>query len=172
MQGCPSSLFGNEPVTLSAGLLLLENEHEPLREMLESLASLCHTVKEKRRQAASFEQLVVEVNAFLTKLDYHSVREEDYLFRMMEVYIGKNGGPIAVMEYEHERAKGLIKEFINKSNDHTQLTTDQMVQYSNLIIDAYHTLLDHFSKEEQVLYPMAERMFTQEEKDLLLQKVS
>ena len=33
---------------------------------------------------------------------------------MMEVYIGKSGGPIAVMEYEHEQAKGFISEFIEK----------------------------------------------------------
>ena len=34
-----------------------------------------------------------------------------------------------------------------------------MIHHSNLIKNAYYTLLDHFSKEEQVLYPMAERAF-------------
>ena len=41
-----------------------------------------------------------------------------------------------------------------------------------IIKNAYYTLLDHFSKEEQVLYPMAERLFTQEEKEEFNRKVS
>jgi regulator of cell morphogenesis and NO signaling len=43
---------------------------------------------------------------------------------------------------------------------------------ATLIKNAYYTLLDHFAKEEQVLYPMAERMFSQEEKEILKQKIS
>ncbi len=81
----------------------------------------------------------------------------------MEVYIGKSGGPIAVMEYEHEQANGFISEFL-KNTESSHQTADSMINNSNLIKNAYNTLVDHFSKEEQVLYPMAERMFTQEEK--------
>ena len=47
-----------------------------------------------------------------------------------------------------------------------------MIHHSDLIKNAYHTLVDHFSKEEQVLYPMAERLFTQEEKEEFNRKVS
>ena len=90
---------------------------------------------------------------------------------MMEVYIGKSGGPIAVMEYEHEQANGFISEFLRNSES-THETTDSMIKNSSLIKNAYYTLLDHFSKEEQVLYPMAERMFTQEEKEEFNLKVS
>ncbi len=172
MQGCPSSLFGNESVTLSEGLQKLVSEHQPLREMLERLSTLCNKVKVEEDQETSFKQLIDEVIDFSTNLEYHSVREEDYLFRMMEVYLGKNGGPIAVMEYEHEQAKSFIGEFMEKSKNYSLLTADEMIQCTKLIENAYHTLLDHFLKEEQVLYPMAERMFSQEEKDLLTQKIS
>ena len=47
-----------------------------------------------------------------------------------------------------------------------------MIKNLILINNAYYTLLDHFSKEEQVLYPLAERMFTQEEKEKFKQKIS
>ena len=49
---------------------------------------------------------------------------------------------------------------------------DSMIHHSSLIKNAYYTLVDHFSKEEQVLYPMAERLFTQEEKEEFNRKVS
>lgn len=172
MQVCPSSLIGNEPVELSEGLLKLVNEHPPLRDQLENLSSLCNKVEIEEEKEASFEQLIREVIDFSTRLEYHSAREEDYLFRMMEVYIGKDGGPIAVMEYEHEQAKGFISEFLKNTKDHSQLTPAEMMNNATLIKNAYYTLLDHFAKEEQVLYPMAERMFSQEEKDTLNQKIS
>lgn len=161
--------FGNG-VTLSEGLYKLVSEHVPLRTSLDSLYSLCDRVEEEN--STSFPQLVQDVNQFSSDLDYHSVREEDILFRRMEVYLGKGGGPISVMEYEHQQAHGFINEFLKNTEGSSQLTTDDMMQNVGLIRNAYHTLLSHFTKEEQVLYPMAERMFTDEEKEIFNQKVS
>ena len=171
MQGCPSSLIGNGPVMLSEGLQKLVNEHGPLRNRLEVLFSLSNTVEVDAEKEAPFEKLIKEVMNFSKELEFHSVREENYLFRMMEVYIGKNGGPIAVMEYEHEQANGFISEFL-KNTQGSKQSADSMIQNSSLIKNAYYTLLDHFSKEEQILYPMAEQLFTEEEKEEFLQKVS
>ena len=171
MQGCPSSLIGDGPVTLSEGLSLLVSEHVPLREQLETLFSLCDTVKTTEEKEASFNDLIKEVTEFSANLEFHSVREEDILFRMMEVYLGKNGGPIAVMEYEHEQANGYINTFLENAKNNNQ-SEDEKIQNTNLIIDAYHTLVSHFMKEEQVLYPMAEKLFSDEEKEIFKQKVS
>lgn len=157
-------------VTLSEGLYKLVSEHVPLRTSLDSLYSLCDTVEEEN--GASFPQLVQDVKHFSTDLDYHSVREEDILFRMMEGYLGKGGGPISVMEYEHQQAHGFINEFLKNAESLSQLTTDDKMQNVDLVRNAYHTLLNHFMKEEQVLYPMAERMFTDEEKEIFNKKVS
>lgn len=171
MQGCQSGMFGNGPVTLSEGLNKLLSEHIPLREGLERLFSLCKTVKEG--QGASFADLVQEVKDFASDLDHHSEREENILFRMMEVYLGKNGGPIAVMEYEHEKAHGFINVFLkNVESSSSEFSDEEKIQNADLIENAYHTLISHFGKEEQVLYPMAERMFTDEEKEKVKQRVS
>lgn len=169
MQGCPSSLIGDGPVTLSEGLSLLVSEHAPLREQLETLFTLCNNVKTTDDKEVAFNDLIKEVSEFTTNLEYHSVREEDILFRMMEVYLGENGGPIAVMEYEHEQANGYIHTFLTNAENRTE---EELIQNTELIIDAYHTLLDHFAKEEQVLYPMAEKLFTAEEKEIFKQRVT
>ena len=95
----------------------------PYVDQLETLFSLCNKVEVEENKEAPFEELLHEVIDFSTKLEFHSVREEDYLFRMMEVYIGKNGGPIAVMEYEHEQANGFISEFFEK---YRKFTTRQL----------------------------------------------
>ncbi len=149
MQGCHSGLMGVGPISLSEGLNKLESEHLPLRNSLESLFSICTLVEEQ--QGVPFAELIQEVEDFSTNLEHHSVREEDILFQMMEVYLGKSGGPIAIMEYEHELAKGFISEFLTNAENHRQLTIDEMIKNALLIKNAYHTLLNHFAKEEQVL---------------------
>lgn len=170
MNGCHDG-FAGIPKNLSEGLQILINEHIPLRNSLESLSSLCKSVGAEEEKEAVFIQLLEEVKEFNENLSRHSVREEDYLFKMMEKYLGKSGGPIAVMEYEHERAHGFINEFLKNTEENSAQTNDSMIKNSDLIKNAVDTLLEHFSKEEQVLYPMAERMFTDDEKELLKEKV-
>ncbi len=172
MQGCPSALIGNEPVTLSEGLQFLVNEHAPLRNYLETLFSLCHDVEKAEDKQMPFKQLIQEVTAFEKSLSFHSRREEDYMFAMMETYIGRSSGPLAVMDYEHEQAHGFIDAFLENTKTPDQLSEYEQIKNTTLIKNAYDTLLDHFAKEEAVLYPMAERLFNDEEKETLKQKVS
>ncbi|NSL52171.1 hemerythrin domain-containing protein [Calidifontibacillus erzurumensis] len=171
MIGCASGLFGDGPVTLSEGLQILVDEHAPLRKSLETLESYSNKIEFEEEKATVFQQLIQEVKAFNENLSRHSAKEEDHLFTMMEKYIGKNGGPIAVMEYEHQMAHGYINQFLQNIESHKEQTNDDMIENANLIKNAKQILLDHFAKEEQVLYPMAEKLLSQDEKDLLKEKV-
>jgi regulator of cell morphogenesis and NO signaling len=161
--------FGNGAIALSEGLNKLVSEHLPLRNSMEHLLSYCKKVEEE--QGAAFDVFIQEVKDFFHSLEFHSVREEDILFRMMEKYLGKNGGPIAVMEYEHEQARGYINDFLKNIETASERTMEDKIKNAHLIYNACNTLLEHFGKEEQVLYPMAERMFTEEEKEIVSQKV-
>lgn len=171
MQGCASGLIGQEPVVLSSGLQQLKNEHPPLLDLLDGLLFLCNKIENDIEKSNTFEQLTFEVPSFFKKLEFHSEREEDYLFRMMEMYMGKGMGPIAVMEYEHEQAKGCINLFLEKVNGESIYTNEEMLEYSSLIKRAYYILVDHFAKEENVLYPMAEKILSEDEKEELAEKL-
>lgn len=171
MQACMSSLAGGNPVNLSEGLAQLKGEHPPLIQMLNGLFELCQQIDGGIDREQSFELLKEKVAAFIAELDPHSEREEGVLFPMMGKYIGTTSGPIAVMEYEHDRAKTLIGTFLEKANGGTELLDGQKKELAGLIKDAYHTLVDHFNKEENVLFPMAERMLTNEEKQELITRI-
>jgi regulator of cell morphogenesis and NO signaling len=171
MQGCPSGIIGQEPVTLSAGLQQLKNEHPPLLRLLSDLLILCERIESADEKAITFQQLVMDVTSFATKLEFHSEREEDYLFRMMEAYLGVGMGPIVVMEYEHEQAKGYIGKFLESTQLHPQQSDEEMVENARLIKEAQYILVNHFAKEENVLYPMAEKLFTDDEKEELENKL-
>jgi len=167
-----SSFNSNGAESLCEGLTQLKKEHIPLLEKLHGLKALCSKIDQNENAEENFSKLTPAVEIFMAELGPHSEREEQVLFRMMETYLGVGMGPVAVMEYEHEQAKSLIGRFLEKTNSQSEpLSLVQMKEDSSLVKNAYLTLVDHFSKEENVLFPMAERMLTNEEKSELFEKI-
>lgn len=170
MSGCMSAFGGMSPGELSEGLKQLKSEHPPLLAQLEELYSLTQKIDQELELEENFMGLITKVKEFKAALDPHSEREEGVLFPMMGVYIGTTSGPIAVMEYEHDQAKANINAFLEKSVS-APLESGEMKTFAELIQNAYFILTDHFAKEENVLFPMAERMLTDEEKLELYRKI-
>jgi len=170
MSGCMSALGGMPQAELSKGLKQLKSEHPPLLEQLEGMYQLTQKVDQEIDIETNFTGLITKVKEFKAALDPHSEREEGILFPMMGVYIGTTSGPIAVMEYEHDQAKSNIGSFLAKVESDLD-SNEEKKKAAELIQNAYFILTEHFSKEENVLFPMAERMLTDEEKEELFQKI-
>lgn len=168
MNGCMSSFGSVSPAELSKGLYQLKSEHPPLLAQLEGLFNLTKQI-EANSVEENFFELINKVKEFKAALDPHSEREEGVLFPMMGVYIGTTSGPIAVMEYEHDQAKAKIHEFLEKAA--SSKAEDEKKNLAALIKSAYFILTEHFAKEENVLFPMAERMLSDDEKEKLYQKI-
>jgi regulator of cell morphogenesis and NO signaling len=171
MSDCMSGLKQDSSFVLSAGLQQLKSEHPPLLDRLEELLDLCVKIEEGVHIEENFIKLRPAVVEFLTELEPHSEREEGVLFEMMASYIGREMGPIAVMEYEHDQAKRFIGTFLHNTQNGTELAKEQMIQNAQLIKNANYTLVSHFSKEESILFPMAENMLTEEEKEELADRI-
>jgi len=170
MEGCMSSLMGNETVEFSKGFEKLFEEHGGLRQQLGDLLQMVQLLDQQEERAGLFTDLRKKVSAFFEELEAHSQKEESILFPMLETYIGKSGGPIAVMEYEHEEAKRLIQSFLTQSDK--EATDEEMITHSILVREAHSLLVSHFMKEENVLFPMGERFFSESEKEELYVKVA
>ncbi|OIJ10185.1 hypothetical protein BKP35_13835 [Anaerobacillus arseniciselenatis] len=156
----------------------------PLKQLIDEHPSLLAKMAEFNQMVQAFEaddtitdwnnaidQLHEKLSIFIAELEPHSDREEDVLFEMMVKYIGREGGPIAVMEYEHNTAKLNLKEFMDKvafikENEKTITKEEAFDLFRHLKI-VYLTLTDHFMKEENILFPMAEKTLSDEEKEEL-----
>ena len=172
MTSCMSGLNNDTKFILSEGLQQLKNEHPPLLKMLDNLLSISLKIEEKEQMEENFTQLREAVVDFLAQLGPHSDREEGVLFEMMASYIGREMGPIAVMEYEHDQAKRFIGTFLQNTENGTEgFTESQMIQNAELIKNANYTLVSHFAKEESILFPMAENMLSEEEKQELADRI-
>jgi regulator of cell morphogenesis and NO signaling len=179
----------NSPCSAAFGDPKDINYCAPLKQLISEHPSLLAKMAEFNRMVQAFEadvsienwndcisQLHEKITAFIAELDPHSNREEDVLFEMMVKYIGREGGPIAVMEYEHNTAKLNLKEFMEKSSaileenkSVSKVEAENVLRHLKIV---YLTLTDHFMKEENILFPMAEQMLSDEEKQQLAEKFS
>lgn len=170
MSGFLNGVGGIPTGELCAGLSQLKGEHPPLLEMLDVIYSLTDKIENEMDLIENFTRLKKSVAAFKAELDPHSEREEGVLFPMLGQYIGTTSGPIVAMEYEHDQAKKAISEFLGKG-EKIDLSIEEMKNLSALARNAYDILTQHFYKEENVLFPMAERMLSLDEKEELYNKI-
>jgi regulator of cell morphogenesis and NO signaling len=121
----------------------------------------------KGHRVAAVDQL----SQFIFGLRRHIRMEEDHFFPLFEdrSRIPAGSGPTAVMRTEHQEIEAtlmMLEKFLGASDCATLIQTieGQPVHPSSLF-------RSHDAKEERVLYPMADRLFTQEEKDDLCLKM-
>jgi hemerythrin-like domain-containing protein len=168
---CGSLMFqGKSQVALCEPLAQLAREHEPLTEQMNAFAREAESIGEEAREdwTGPLNELRAKVEAFAHDLDVHSDKEEVHLFPLMAKYIGRETGPIAVMEYEHETGKQLIARFLDQVSSLSGITpADKAREIASIALNAREILTSHFMKEENVLFPMAETMLNAEEKERL-----
>ena len=155
---------------VSPGIAQLKAEHVSLRGKLAGLFSLIEKIENDIDPEQTFAELKKEVVIFKAELDPHSEREESVLFPMLGEYIGTTTGPIAVMEYEHEQAKSFIKTFLEEVESES-VSPEKVKDLAGLVKNAHNILSEHFTKEENVLFMMAERMLSVEEKEELHRRI-
>ncbi len=87
-------------------------------------------------------------------VDSHATLEDELLFTALERHPGKHEGPLAIMRAEHEEMKRMLW--------HIEDTVDGE-EAIVLVKEALSAARRHFQKEEQVLFPMAQRLLGDEE---------
>lgn len=170
--------FGNlgdiNDMEFCAPLQQLYNEHPSLLAKMRDLSSMVQQFEAEKETINWYNAITTlrdKLEIFVAELEPHSDREEDILFKMMVKYIGREGGPIAVMEYEHNTAKQHIRLFFEKvleiTSNKVEVSEEKAFELFEHIKEMYTTLTDHFMKEEQILFPMAEKMLSHAEKEQL-----
>lgn len=101
--------------------------------------------------------------AFVDAVEHHFMMEEEVLFPAFENASGSEMGPTTVMRHEH----GQMRQLFTQMDEAIQ--SGQWDDY----LGAGETLLilmqQHNAKEEQMLYPMSERMLAEAQQQLLQQ---
>jgi hemerythrin-like domain-containing protein len=152
--------FGPEAKQSIAGQLRsFVQEHEELLHVLDRAAG--------GYEAAAYtaaDQMIEE------ELNKHFRYEEEILFPILGKYIGTGAGPIAVMLSEHQTIRNLHRAY------HQRLAQlHQGLGAESDVVEAFGPLEDmlrtHITKEDNVLFPMASRVMSEEDKNEVARKV-
>ena len=114
---------------------------------------------------------VDRLSEFVFGLRRHIRMEEDHLFPLFEDRSGipAGSGPTAMMRAEHQEIEAILRvveKFLDVGDCATVIqTVEGQPVHPSLLFRS------HDAKEERMLYPMADRLFTQKEKDDLCLKM-
>lgn len=149
---------------LSRGIEQLKEEHIGLKYKLMEFYGMAKVIgadEDVSNWSGSLDNLRRKITEFMGELDVHSEWEDQVLFPMVQEYTGKDMGPIAVMEYEHELAKQSVRRFLDAAGQlQVPVNCEAAKEAASHLLQAYVILNDHFTKEEEILFPLAEQMLT------------
>ncbi len=100
----------------------------------------------------NWEAANVALSDFLKRTDNHFVQEETVLFPAFEAKTGQTSGPTQVMRSEHSQMRQLFGDL------ETALQQRDRDQYLGVAETLMMIMQQHNMKEEQMLYPMAEKV--------------
>ena len=131
----------------------LKHEHEAVLEMLGILDAMAGRLEEKRPvEPAHIDHVLDFLRGFVDKC--HHGKEETALFPAMEAAgVLRTGGPIGVMLDEHETGRGFVRQMAAAAGRDGAGFARAARGYIEL-------LTRHIAKENNVLFPMAERVLS------------
>lgn len=144
----------------------LENDHVHILRLIDVMEQM---VKSGHADATHLEEVVSLIRNFADGL--HHAKEENLLFPLMASKgFSMQHGPIAVMLMDHEQGRSFVKQM----DENIQLYKNGDLSSLNLVFQnmaGYATLLQsHISKENNILFRMADNAFTDENQNILLEK--
>ena len=142
----------------------LENDHVHILRLTEVITSM---VENRSKEIGHFELVVELIRNFADGI--HHAKEENLLFPLLgEKGFSPEQGPVAVMLSEHTQGRDFvrgalegIKEFKNGKQGELQSIYENLGNYATL-------LQNHISKENNILFRMADQVFSDEEQQSLL----
>ncbi|OXM84013.1 hemerythrin domain-containing protein [Paenibacillus rigui] len=166
----PQADSGTAHITeLAVVLDRLKQEHSELMQVLtemEEQAVQAELETDKHRALGSLLHLRLWTLAFKEELDRHSEWEEKELFPFLNAYFRHSAFPTVMasflsLEKDHELAMNYMQSFLRSVH---ALKSDsdamRMKQAAALLTHACRILRSHLEKEEQLVFPMTEKVLT------------
>jgi hemerythrin-like domain-containing protein len=139
---------------------LLKHEHQVILMVLEAAEREAQRIQNTGTvRADDVEHMVDFFRNFADRC--HHAKEEDLLFAKMEERgVPVQGGPIAVMLHEHDQGRRHVTAVADALSQAREGDPAALGAVQANLLAFVHLLRAHISKEDNVLYPMADQRFT------------
>ncbi|MDD9266768.1 hemerythrin domain-containing protein [Paenibacillus sp. GCM10023248] len=167
-----SSILGiaaSNPSELEFATDRLREEHDRLRyqlRILETSAKEVGLLNDPAKGIQVLHDLRQQTSAFVQALERHAEWEDQELFPFLQDYFDRQPVPSItpsfwVLEKDHQLALLFIQTFHEAVIDLTPLVAKkQLVEATAHLIQACLILNDHLTMEEQLVFPLAEKVLT------------
>jgi hemerythrin-like domain-containing protein len=147
----------------------LKEEHQGITLMLKILERVCAKMETKGKvDSAHLERIVEFFKVFADKC--HHGKEEDLLFPEMEkAGIPKEKGPIGVMLTEHTQGRAYVRAMGEAATRYKQGEPRGRTEFAENARNYITLLTQHIQKENNVLFPMGDRVLAKEKQEKLVE---
>ncbi len=137
---------------------------ETITDLLTEQHNVCDELFAQAEQAVAAHDWALATthfNAFHATTADHFNREEQVLFPAFESATGNAQGPTSVMRFEHTQMREIFEQMKIALN---QQDSDEYLGVSESLL---MLIRQHNAKEEQILYPMTDRILNHQRTELL-----
>lgn len=136
----------------------LRKEHEGIRIMLEILQAVAQKMVDGESVPRDELDDIMEFLTIFIDTCHHG-KEEEFLFPALEsAGIARDNGPIGVMLHEHEQGRKFISN-MKRSLEKFGSTKFNALSFQQYVKGYVSLLNEHILKENNKLFPMAEKIF-------------
>ncbi len=149
---------------------ILKTEHDAIQTMLKITETVCSKLESQEPvNPEHLKQIVEFIQVFADRC--HHGKEEDLLFKALEaVGVPKEGGPIGVMLMEHDMGRRYVKKMSEAATAYGKGSREAAKQFIDNARNYVILLSQHIFKENNVLFPLADRLLPEETQDKLVEQ--
>jgi regulator of cell morphogenesis and NO signaling len=164
-----AAIASSNPAGLTFATERLKEEHEDLRatlKILETNAKEVILLEDSTRGLQALQELRKQTQQFMEKLEQHSDWEEQELFPFLQQYFHRQPAPSImpsfwVLEKDHQLGISFIESFNEAVIEVSPIVVKkQLAEAASNLLQACLILNDHFTMEEQLIYPLTEKVLT------------
>lgn len=156
--------FESQKIEAQAGhpVYILLKEHDFVKKAVGDISDILSRLDITQGFDRTTLEKIGELLGHLREYEKHKVREENTLFPALE----KHGvtGPPAIMWAEHDEQRKKIKAMDKIVKSETGISSEEsMRDFISDLTDITNLIPNHFYKEENILFPTALKLFSDEE---------
>ena len=147
----------------------LKDEHEGILLMLRILDKITAKIDAKGNVDPQHIERIVEFLQIFADRCHHG-KEEDLLFPEMEKSgVPREKGPVGVMLWEHDQGRAFVKGMAEASGKYKKGDSAALFEFAQSARDYIALLTQHINKENNVLFPMGEKILSPKKQEELVE---
>jgi len=141
----------------------LSHDHKYILKVVHALSVFDEKLeRDERIDVGQIQKVVQFMRNFADKC--HHAKEEAVLFPAMEKKgVPKTGCPLAALRAEHIKGRALVTALENAANNYAVNHTGAVEAIRDAISGIRQLYPNHIWKEDEMVFPLAERLFTDDE---------